>query len=230
MEPKRRNILVVGVRADEYERVAPFLDRETFEVDRFPSARGSLELLSRIPFELLMVRFPLFDMVPEEFLAAVRSDQSACLKAPILLLAIDGRKAEAETLIGRGANRVVCLEDTADQVQDLVSELLAVAPRKSARFLARLEIKLGGAKDMILCETENLSASGMLIKTERQYEKGTHLEFEFNLPDEHRPIAGVAEIVRSAGSLAGEASGIGVRFLSFAGDSQRRFEAYLSRI
>jgi len=230
MASKRRNILIIGVRADEFEHVAPFLDRHTFEVDRFPSARGSLELLSSITFELLIVRFPLFDMVLEEFLSAVRSDQSTCLKSPILLLATDGRQAEAETLIGRGANRVVSLEESATLVQGLVSELLAVAPRKSARFMARLEIRLGGAKDMILCETENLSASGMLIKTDRQYDKGTQLEFEFTLPEEHRPIAGVAEIVRVAGTLVREAKGIGVRFLSFAGDSQRRFETYLSHI
>lgn len=58
--------------------------------------------------------------------------------------------------------------------------------------MTRLEIKLGGAKDMILCQTENLSGSGMLIKTDRRYDVGTQINFEYSLPNDPRPISGVA--------------------------------------
>ena len=91
-----------------------------------------------------------------------------------------------------------------------------------------MEIKLGGAKDMILCQTENLSASGMLIKTERRYDKGTKIDFEFSLPDDIRPVSGIAEVVRQTMVGRDRVGGIGMRFLSFAGDSQRRFESYVN--
>jgi response regulator RpfG family c-di-GMP phosphodiesterase len=224
---KRRKLLVIGVDPEEYERVVPFLDRESFDVDRFPSAHGAMELLAEISFEMLIVRYPLPDMQTYSFVEGVRGSAGPCVGSPIILLAAGGDREEAATYVGRGVNRLVHLEESKNQIQRAVSELLAVAPRKAARFLARLEIKLGGAKDMILCETENLSATGMLIRTDRRYQKGTKVSFEFSLPDHHRPVVGFAEIMRHTMNGRDIVGGIGVRFLSFVGDSQRRFESYL---
>ena len=221
---------MIGVSAEDFGRVAPFLARDAFDVDRFPSGSGALELIAHVAIEVLLVRYPLPDMDLGVFLQAARQPDSQCHRSPILLLAESSDSSEAETYIGRGANRVLQLEAAEEELQSTVSGLLEVAPRKDARFLARMEIKLGGAKDMIHCQTENLSASGMLIRTERRYEKGTKIEFEFSLPDDPRPVVGVAETVRHTMVGRDQVGGIGVRFLSFGGDSQRRFEAYLKRL
>lgn len=226
----RRNVLVIGVDPEEFGRVAPFLARDAFDIDRFPSGSGALELISCVKIEVLLVRYPLPDMDLGVFLQAARQPESQCQSSPILLLAETGDSGEAESYIGRGANRVLDLEAAEEELQGTISALLEVAPRKDARFLARMEIKLGGAKDMILCQTENLSASGMLIRTERRYEKGTKIDFEFSLPDDPRPIVGVAETMRHTMVGRDQVGGIGVRFLSFSGDSQRRFETYLQRL
>ncbi len=225
----RRNVLVIGVDPEEFGRVAPFLARDAFDVDRFPSGTGALELIAHVKIEVLLVRYPLPDMDLGVFLQAARQPESHCNRSPILLLSEATECTEAETYIGRGANRVLDLAAAEDDLQGAISNLLAVAPRKDARFLARMEIKLGGAKDMILCQTENLSASGMLIRTERRYEKGTRIDFEFTLPDDPRPIVGVAETMRHTMVGRDDVGGIGVRFLTFGGDSQRRFETYLQR-
>lgn len=221
---------MIGVSPEEFARVAPFLARDAFDVDRFPSGSGALELTSAVAIEVLLVRYPLPDMDLGVFLQSVRQPGSQCQRSPIVLLAEAGEAGEAETYIGRGANRALDLEDAEETLQGTLSSLLDVAPRKAARFLARMEIKLGGAKDMILCQTENLSASGMLIRTERRYDKGTKIEFEFSLPNDPRPIAGVAEAMRHTMVGRDDVGGIGVRFLSFSGDSQRRFESYLQRL
>lgn len=227
---QRRNVLAVGLSSAEFERVAPFLNREDFDVDRFPSAAGALELIIAVQIEVLIVRYPPPDMDLAEFLTQVRSPESSCLRSPILLLSSASQREDAASFIGRGANRAIDLEAAESQIQGIISSLLHVAPRKAARFLARLEIKLGGAKDMILCQTENLSSTGMLIQTERRYELGTQINFEFTLPEDPRTISGIAEIVRHTTFGREEVGGIGVRFLSFTGDSQRRFEAYLRHL
>lgn len=229
MKQHARNVLVVGVDPDEFGRVAPFLARDDFDVDRFPGPEGALELLSEISFEVLIVRYPLPDMPLEGFLEAVRAETSPCRSAPLVLLAA-GEPAEAERYIGQGANRIVALEDSENDVQRTVSALLSVAPRKAARFLARVEVKLGGAKDLITCQTVNISETGMLIETDRRFEKGTRIHVSFHLEDDERPIVGVAEVVRLTNEERDPVQGIGLRFLSFAGDSQRRFQAYLRRL
>lgn len=225
----RRNVLVVGVSPEEFGRVAPFLERNAFDVDRFPRAAGALELLSRVAFEVLIARDPLPDMDLHYFLEAVRQADSPCLHAPLLVLATD-ESQNAEQFVGRGANRVVRMEESARQIQSTVSALLNVAPRKAARFVTRLEVKLGGAKDMIVCQTENISASGILLKTDRRYEKGTRINIELSLEDDPRPIVAIAEVVRHTLIGREQIGGIGMRFLSFAGDSQRRFQGFLERM
>ena len=228
MQDQRRNVLAIGLTAEEFDRVAPFLNRDEFDVDRFPSSSGALELTSVVAIEVLIVRYPLRDMALEDFLQQVRQPESPCLRSPILLLAAEDQEIQATRYIGRGANRVIDLDAARAHIQGAISELLHVAPRKAARFLARVEIKLGDEKDMILCQTENISSTGMLVQTERRYELGTQIHFEFTLPTDSRPIGGMAEIVRHTTIGREQVGGIGVRFLSFRGDSQRRFEAYLS--
>lgn len=228
--PKQRNILAIGVTRDEFQQIVPFLDRDTFEVDRFPSPGGAIELVSRVPFEMLLVRYPLPEMELHTFLDAVRADGSASLSSSLLLLSSNSHAEQARRFIGRGANRTISLEDSPDEIQATVSSVLNVAPRKAARFLARVEIKIGDASDMILCQTENISATGMLIRTAKRYDLGTELEFEFSLPNDIRPVRGIAQIVRHTMIGRDDVGGIGLRFLSFSGDSQRRFESYLRRL
>lgn len=230
MQQNRRNILAIGLSADEFGRVAPFLCRDSFDVDRFPSGVGSFELIDEVPFEVLLVRFPLPDMELYDFLQGVRRDTSPNLRSSIVLLAHEDKVDEAKSFIGRGANRVVGLEDADGKIQESISSLLSVAPRKDGRFMARMEISVGDAEEMLVCQTENLSASGMLLRTDRRYEKGTEVQFEFNLPNDHRPIVGIAEIVRHTMIGRDKVSGVGVRFLSFAGDSQRRFLSYIDTL
>ena len=81
-DSKARNVLLVGVSPEEAERVAPFLGRSGFGVDRFPGAAGALDLLGQVPFDLLIVRFPLEEINVLEVLQAVRKPDSACLQAP----------------------------------------------------------------------------------------------------------------------------------------------------
>lgn len=229
MNTSIRNILVVGVNPEEFGRVAPFLDRDGFDVDRFPGADGALDLLSAVAFEVVMVRFPLLDMPLEQFLGTVRSVGSPCRQSPLVLLAAEGAHA-AEAYIGHGANRVVRLEESEATIQLQVSSLLNVAPRKAARFITRLEVKMGGAKDMMQCQTENISETGLLVTTDRRYDLGTKINLELNVEGDQRSIVAVAEVVRHTLVGRDQVSGLGMRFLSFAGDSQRRFQAFLQRL
>jgi len=225
---KRRNVLVIGVDPSEFGRAAPLLRREEFEVDRFPGPKGAVELIARVPFVLLVVRYPLPGMEIEAFLAEVRKQGSPCRKASLLLLASDGDLRAARALVGRGANRVVPLARCEKELVAAVSALSDVAPRKEARYVARLEVRIDDARDVVFCQTENLSASGMLLVTDRRYRKGTRIHFELRVPGEERPVAGVAEVVRHTLHGREKVGGLGVRFVSFVGDAGRRLARHVA--
>lgn len=228
MSERNRNLLLIGVDSETFAKVAPMLKRATVEVDRFPRGRTSLDLLSVVSFDALIVRYPLPDMDVEDFLAEVRTPGALTRSTPLLLLTGDDLTEEArQRFVGKGANRVVPLSVDAEDLQDAVSGLLEVAPRVGARVMARLEVQLEEGKTLAMCQTENVSATGMLIRTYVGYPVGTKLTFELPLPTDPRPVKGEAEVVRHTLLDREQVSGVGVRFTSFEGDGKRRFQDHL---
>ena len=67
----------------------------------------------------------------------------------------------------------------------------------------------------------------MLLATERRLPRGTRVDFELTLPTVDRPVTGQAEITRLTIPGRERVQGMGMRFLSFAGDSQEVYEEYL---
>lgn len=139
MVPRRRT-LTVGVTPAEHGLTTPFLDRGQFEIDRLPSAVGSIELLLDVPIDLVLVRYPLPGMELGDFLGMLRSSASASRRSSVVILAEDDRaRAAAESFVGLGANKIVRLDEDPARIQLTVADVLRVAPRLETRFLARLE-------------------------------------------------------------------------------------------
>ncbi len=230
MSEQPRNLLMIGVDAPTFAKVAPMLERDNLEVDRFPRARASFELLSVVPFETLMVAYPLPDMAIEDFLHEIRREGALSKRTPLLLLTTDDRVEEASRYVGRGANRAVSTSLDATRLQEVIAGLLAVAPRVGVRVMASLEIHLEEGKTLAMCQTENLSATGMLIRTHVGYPIGSHIRFEFGLPGDPRMVRGEAEVVRHTLYERESVAGVGVRFLAFDGDGLRRFQVYLDQL
>ncbi len=225
---QRGNTLVVGVSHREFARLASSLGDDG-QLDRIPSAAGALELTSRVPFELLLIRSPLRDMTLNKFLDRVRSPDGPCKDSRLMLLSAE-RTTRAEWYVGRGADRVIRLEDETAEIRTAVSSLLAAAARRASRFKVRLRVELSNFLDKILCRTENVSASGMLVKTRQRFEPGTRIRFDFSLPADPRLVNGTGEVVRHTRAGRDPVDGLALRNLCFAGHSQQRYEAYLKSL
>ncbi|MEM9293881.1 MAG: PilZ domain-containing protein [Acidobacteriota bacterium] len=225
----KKKVLIIGVDADTFGKLSPMLERSIFEVDRFPRGRASLDLVSVITFDALIVRYPLADMDTVDFLYEVRSRESENQRSPLLLVCRDEDEEAASALMGRGANRVVSISRSAARLQSEVSELLTVAPRTDLRVMANLQIQLEEGPSLAMCQTENISVSGMLLRTDEDYPKGTRFRFEFVLPSDERSVRGEAQVVRHTTVGRERVRGIGVRFLDFEGDGQDRFEEFIGQ-
>ncbi|MCG8459604.1 MAG: PilZ domain-containing protein [Holophagales bacterium] len=221
-----QRILAVGFSAIEHQHSTPFLDREGFDVDRFPRAAGALELLRTISIDVVLVRYPLgMDLAP--FLRNLREPGSASRHASLVILAEAEALDEAHGFIGRGANRVIGLGAEPGAVQEIVAGLLRVAPRRETRFLARLQASIEGQGSQVLAVVRNTSASGMLVETEHRFDVGTVIRFELTVPASSRPVRGEAEVVRHSDPQRERVLGMGVRILSFEGDDQSVYGSYL---
>ena len=222
-----RSFLIVGVSPDEFARYLSILARAGFDFDRFPTPKQALTLIREVAFDLILVRVPLDGLELADFLGQIRNEECVSRRASVILLSEPDYRETAKTHIGRGANSVVNLGGSPRRIQAAVSKLLRIADRKSIRFTMHITAELGDGKERLLCQTENISSTGMLLHTDRRYPVGTRLSFDCVLP-ESRSL-GVAEVVRYAVPGRDGVGGMALRFLSFSGESHKRLETYLDK-
>jgi len=230
MAESTRSVLVVGVDTAHFASLAPILKRAKMFAELVETGTRALELAAALPYDAAVVTVPLGDLALDEWLARLRSEGAASRKTAVLLLAAPGHEEEARALLERGANRVAAADDPPERVQALVSALLGVAPRVWLRAASRLRVQLERGTTQVLCQTENISATGMLIRTDQQYPVGTVLSFELSLPGEQKPIRGMARVVRHTAPRREQVRGVGIAFSGFAAGDAARFATHIDRI
>ncbi len=226
----KRDVLFVGFDSAAYERFTQGLSLAYFRTDYISTAPGALELTALLPYDALVVTYPPPGMLMERFLDAIRKEDSTCKHAALVLLAPEALEKEAEAFVGLGVNRVLPTTALPDMLQQVLPALIDVAPRVSLRALTRLEVPSELGQSRVLCQTVNVSASGMLIRIDEDFPPGTVVDFELNFPGDANPIRGRAEVVRQTMTRKEHLRGVAVRFRGFRGEDGRRFASQLARV
>ena len=224
---KKAQVLVAGIGKGPFEAFAPVLDRQKLEVVRVVTPESSVELASSEPFDLVIFGADVREGTLEQVVDSVRHGMSASRNTSMLVLAHPGNADTARELIGRGVNRVMLLDDPPELIGQQVADLLHIAPRANLRFSTRLQTSFGDGTVEVLGEIVNLSSSGMLIETASSFSPGDQVVVTINLGAQLGSVSAKAEVVRKARSERGGVDGIGLRFLSFAGDGREKIEAVL---
>ena len=147
--------------------------------------------------------------------------------ASLLVMAEPGSEDEVRQLIGYGVNRVMLSVDPPKFIALQVANLLGIPPRSNLRLTTRLLVEVADGSEEVLGAVVNMSAAGLLLETDADLEPGQHVILSIDIDPDEEPVSGKAEIVRRADPDRDGVEGIGVRFLSFAGDSRKRLEAIL---
>ena len=215
-----RKLLMVGleraVRGRVDESLAPFGHRLTSAGDG-PKA---LRIASRSRFDALLVSHPLTGAPTSRFLHAVRGPESASRTSPLVLVTPEKCRLDAEAYLGRGATRVLAVEEVSQTLSTMLQPLFLVSPRTNLNVPTRIEVLGMNSPRRVFCETINVSASGMLLRVPHTVPPATELRFELFLPGLERPLRGEAEVVRQTLQRREPYPGIAVVFRGFAGEDQ----------
>ena len=107
IDTKSKNILTVELDSTAFREIVPPLVHKLFDVDRFPTTVGALELISVVPFSAIVLNFPLQGMSTDEFLEAVKKPESASKDTKIALLTDPASEPEAQDYLSKGVDMVV---------------------------------------------------------------------------------------------------------------------------
>lgn len=228
MADDRQHVLVVGAKQTGLERVAPMLRRADFSVHTVDPSPYLHDLVLSTEFELVVVAYPLENLVIDELLSAIRNEGSACRDAGILLLSDPNEIDEAHTHVDLGANRAICTDWSEGRLWQAIGDLLEIAPRVFMRVLFHADFEITSAPDRAIFQTVNISKSGALLQGHKALPPGSPFDFLFRLPGGGL-IEGNAEVVRQASSHREGVEGIGTRFRDFSDGGKDRLLSHIDR-
>lgn len=214
--------------------------------DRFMKVR--LGLLSRPPFicesaarsgeffhrlemtlyRMLILTLPDREMDLEDLLPLIRKEGAPSSRAILAVLAPPRHLSEFRPLLGKGLNALVSLDDPPEALEEAIGRQVEVAPRVNARVMVRLQARLTHNMTALLCQTANVSASGMFLELNRKIPVGSEFVFELAVPGGKEPVAGTGVIVRHGDPEREGRDGMGAAFTAFKGQGEAALKEFLA--
>ena len=223
-----RSVLIIGPHRQAHDLFNPLWAEMEMEKQRFTSADTALEIMQDgAPPSAVLVSYPLWDTSLDDLLAAMTRMISENESVPVVILAPENVLFEVAAFEDRGCT-VLSEDKEPEELLKSVRGLLGHLNRAHPRFIVRMAVAVGAGSVLRACQSEDISLSGMLIRTSEEFPVGSQVRLEFSLTDEEEPIACQAEVVRYTQPDLEKVRGMGVNFLSFEEDGWQRLEDFLT--
>ena len=158
--------------------------------------------------------------------------QEATKGIPIVLTSVQTSAKVRNGALDAGADLFVEQPLPRQYFIEKLKQLLEQKTRTTDRIGGQGEatFSFGGATET--CPIGDLSMSGILLATNAPLEDGAVVELSIDIPGGKKPCKVQGEVVRTirfSASHPDRATGIGIRFLAFSGDAQKRLERYIAK-
>ena len=223
-----RSVLVVDATGAVPAAFAAALRPHDYWAESCASGSDALALACTLPYDLVVLAAAGLDTGLRDFVRRLRGTDSASRSATLLVIVEGPLTAVAYELLGHGVNRVVAAGPSAPDLARAVLELAEASPRLPLRAVLRLHAQRGPDRVAVMCQTEDVSATGVFVRTEMAIALGSEVRFELTVPGQVEPIRGAAEVARQVAGHQRQAPGIGLRFLRFDADGGERLRALLA--
>jgi len=212
--------------AKELRRLFPergsFLDRSDLKVFLAASNDDAQRICLQEEVDLFVTLLDMPGMKSEDLFEFVRSEPR--LRKASIIMVCNDTLAHRERCKRCKANAVVTMPVDPAILHMKMQQFLNVAPRMLYRTALAVAIEGRFRERPVPFHTENLSASGMLIRAEEPLAKRSGVFLSFFLPDGTH-ISGYGEIVRVERLQAeGELYQYGIRFTNMDEDSRAAIE------
>lgn len=149
------------------------------------------------------------------------------MKKVSILLLCDGSPRQQELARRCNVNAVLTRPVETATFAGKVQELLDVPPRHAYRVVLNIAVEGIHNSRPVMCNSENISASGMLIRTTEHLAAGDRVECSFYLPDGFR-VSVTGDIARKfKANQASDAIHYGIRFRRFGPSAETALAAFV---
>lgn len=222
------SVLIIGPHRQVHDLFNPLWAEMNLEKQRFSSTDAALELMHESPAPTaVLVSYPLLDTSLDDLLAAMGRTLPRGAPVPVVVLTPENALLEVAPFEDRGVT-VLSEGKPPEELRKSLRGLLGHTQRAHPRMIVRMAVRVGAGAVLRACQSEDLSLSGMLIRTSEEFPIGSEVRLEFGLTEDQDPIACQAEVVRYTHPDLEHARGMGVHFLAFEEDGLARLTEFLT--
>jgi hypothetical protein len=226
--PTLNRILGIGRQGGFLADLDPLLESFFSELYVAPGLDLGLEMLRTLgSVDLVIVEHPLDEMSLREFQSQVRESSPTPMRVAVLV-----RIEDVDSLQGSDETDLIFLpfEESVEETSAALSRLLTRAVRVPVKLMVRLETGAGRDRRLFVAQTDNISRTGMLLRTRQEFDEKAVVGFEFFIPDDSHPISGTASVVRTIVRREDRSRRVAVHFQDLLGSDEQRLEAFLDSI
>ena len=209
-----KKIIIADQIKRSLERETNFLERKDIKVFTACSNEEVMKIHSTEKVDLIITLFHLPGMSTADLCSLIRTIRNL-RSVSMIILSSDDDKDIAMSERCR-ANAVMTFPVNAGILLDKMQELLNISSRGSCRVLISVRLEGHLLDKPFTCTSENISASGLLMETHKNLERGDRIGCTLILPDSTR-VETSGEIVRAIKNPTRfDPNWYGVRFSSLA--------------
>lgn len=217
-----KKIIILGSIKTIIEKEKNALARSDFKIFTTTSSTEALKIHRNEKADLIISELEMFDIPGDELCSIIRSDND--LKDVAVFLICYMKEASIRRCKACGANAYLTKPIDYEELSGKVSKLLNAPARRGMRVLTNITVngKTGGGA--FYAKSENISSTGMLLKTERDLEKGDKVTCSFFIDSKQVIIDG--EVVRTV-IAEDNMNRYGIKFLNVAPDKKQLIDEFI---
>lgn len=196
-----KKILIARPIRELLEQDNTFLRRTDIAVFTAASNDEALRIHRAERANLIITELDMPGMASEEFCSLIREIPD--LRTASVIMVCADAPEEIERSMRCRANAVLLRPVHPLLLMVKAQQLLDIASRETLRVLLNVSVDGQARDDSFYCRTRNISATGMLIETEKRLEEGMRLSCVFYLPNAVK-IRTPGKIVRAATQAPGD--------------------------
>lgn len=147
------------------------------------------------------------------------------LRRVAILLICNDTAQERQRAASCLANKILTLPVDPGLLRENIAQLLSIAERKSCRVLVQANTEENPNQEAFFGISHNLSATGLLLETEKSVPLHEHLHFVFYLPNS-RQVHTEGDIVRAT-TMPDGAHHYGIKFVKLDPETRQAIEEFV---
>jgi CheY-like chemotaxis protein len=195
----------------------------------FPAASNDeiLKIHFQEKVNLIVTRLDMPGLRTSELFTIIR--QTPDLQHVSILMLRDDTIGQRELSKQCKCNAVMVMPVAPEVLHQKTQELLNVPTRQAYRVVLNVAVDGKFGNKPFMCRMENISAAGMLIKTEQKFAPGTTISCSFYLPHGTR-VGTQGEVVRTVAQDGQQTADLyGIKFTDTHDEDKKAIERFIAR-